>query len=235
MGAKVAFMEHPIHKGGALIARLVQQNSIEYPDLLDFMQKTSGLSAPDMEAVLQHFTNALSYYLASGNRVRTPLGIFSLSLGKTSPTIDRSGLAERRLDSNALTVKLRPDRAFVSRVALSTELETVARPPIQGPRLLRVTNLENPAPELAGSPGDLLQIHGGRLRVNPTDPETGVFLVDPATKSRAPATVYPRTGTAYLCFKIPPVPPGSYQLIVQTKPHGKHVRIGRHDALIIIG
>jgi len=129
MSVRVAFVEDPIRKNGSLMARLVLRNKVDFDQLLDYMQNSTGLAETDMRAVFVHFMNALVFFLSSDGQVHTTIGTFALSLGKNSPRINRSHLADRKINMDMITLRLRPDSALLDRVKLATNIEVVDMPP----------------------------------------------------------------------------------------------------------
>jgi len=234
MSVRVAFIEDPIRKNGALIARLVLRNKVDFDQLLSYMQNSTGLAETDMRAVFLHFMNALVFFLSSGGQVQTPVGTFAMSLGKISPSVDRSSLAERKINPDMITLRLRPDAALVEKVKGATTLDVVDMPSVQCPAIFRVENLEQPATPNAGSAGQILEIGGNRLSFDKDDAETGVFLIDPESNVETRASTYSRIGSAWLGFKLPTLSAGSYTLEVRTRPTGKGLRVGEHATPIVV-
>jgi hypothetical protein len=233
MSVRVAFIEDPIRKNGALMARLVLRNKVSFEQLLSYMQNSTGLAETDMRAMFLHFMNALVFFLAAGGSVQTPVGTFAMSLGK-SGLVDRSGLMDRKVNLDMVTLRLRPDIGLLDRVKLSTSFEVVDMPTIQCPTILQVINLEQANVFNAGSVGQILEIGGNRLSFDKEDAETGVFFIEPETEAETRAQVYSRIGTAWLDFKIPALTAGAYTLEVRTRPTGKGLRVGEYGTPITI-
>jgi hypothetical protein len=97
-----------------------------------------------------------------------------------------------------------------------------------------LVNLEQAGLVNAGTPGQILEIGGGRLSFDKDDAETGVFFIDPVTEAETRASVYSRIGSAWLDFKIPALAAGSYNLEVRTRPTGKTLRVGAYGSLVTV-
>jgi hypothetical protein len=93
------------------------------------------------------------------------------------------------------------------------------------PYIDSVINVVAPDQLNEGKVGHLLKMQGDGLSFDPADEELGVFLVaTDGTDYRM--TVYGRTGSSRVNFKLAKVPAGVYTLEIRTRPTERDVWVG---------
>jgi hypothetical protein len=229
MALRMTYCEDPIRKNGAVITRQVQQKTIEFDSVLDFMRVGTAFSVSDMRSVFAHFVEFLVRYLPEGNKVQTPLGAFYLSLRQSYASEGAAagnGSSGRRISLDYLTIRVRPDKDVLSRLRSAVKVEVVTAPALVCPGVLSLENLEKPDTPLAGSPGDVLHLCGANLSFLKEDADAGVFFIKSVDKTESRAGTYIRIGSNILNVKLPVLPPGEYSVEVRSRPTKKDLRSG---------
>ena len=73
-------VRNTIRKDGKLAPRVVQQDKVGFDKLLEYMDRTTGLSTSDLRSVFLQFAEALAFFLTEGSEVLTPIGAIKLSV-----------------------------------------------------------------------------------------------------------------------------------------------------------
>jgi nucleoid DNA-binding protein len=218
----VTFAQNTLAKGGAVVPRVVQRETISFDEVLAYMAKGTVVSESDMTAVLTHFTEAVVQFLARGKRVQTPLGALSVHLRGAG-----QGSDPRSVSTASLTIRIRPATAIADALKRDLQVAIVDAPPALLPLVYRVSNAEDETSLNTGKPGEILHLSGARLSLDPKDPEQGVFFVgEDGLANRASA--YSRLGSRQIDCKIPSLPEGGYVLEVRTRP-GKVLKVGSYQ------
>ncbi len=129
------------------------------------------------------------------------------------------------METRNLGISFLPSRALLNDLRKSAKIvmEKMTSPNL--PYIDTVINVEAPDPLNEGKVGHLLKMQGDRLSFDLADEELGVFLVaTDGTDHRM--TVYGRTGSTRVNFKLAKVPVGTYTLEIRTRPTQKDVWVG---------
>lgn len=220
MALHVALVPDRLRGGRSLRPRIVQTETVDMNAILRYMTLNTALEEADMRATISRFTEALMFYLTQGENVVTPLGTFGLSARGTY----REGEMPR-VESRNLRIKFRPAARWLGAVRKNAKIVMEAVPARQLPAIGNVTNAEAAGVTNEGTAGQIIHLQGDRLCVDPADKELGVFLVAPdGTAHRM--TVYSRTGSSRIDFKLAETPVGTYRLEVRTRPTRRDVWVG---------
>ena len=220
MALHVTLVRDAFKGDGSLKPRVVQADIVNMDSVLDYMATGTALEETDMRATVSRFYEALLFYLASGEKVATPFGIFQLSARGTHVDGETP-----RVEAGNLGVHFRPARGFLNDLRERTRIVMEDVPNKQLPFIRSVINAETPNQSNEGRAGQIIKMKGNRLSFDPADEELGVFLVaSDGTEHRM--GVYSRSGTARVDCQLVKVPVGTYTLEIRTRPSHKDVWVG---------
>ena len=214
--------------------RVVQRHKVGFDNLLEYMDRTSHLSASDLRSVFLQFAEALAFFLTEGSEVQTPIGAIKLSVhcpGTEGEAPDRG----RKLSEDDMRLMIRGSRSFLDRLRLGSSIELVDAPPPLLPAIVRVENADIHGSMDSGSAGQIMHVTGSRLRFTWNDVEQGVFFI-PASGSAGETRmgVYSHIGSTIVDGKTPDLEAGEYRLEVRTRPSGRAIRVGQYGRMIAI-
>lgn len=186
------------------------------------LQGGSTVTKEDTLAVLESYHATIIALVLGGSRVNTPLVNFGTSVrGSFNGQTDA-------FDPNRHTIEARLNTGTRLRDALRS-----ARPqknerssPLPSP--LAYLDINSGEPNSLLTPGGMGQLSGYRLKIDPTDPEQGIFLIHSGgTVTRV--QVIGQNTPGQLMFMLPaPLPSGSYTLEVRAR-FGESLRSGDLD------
>ena len=220
MALHVTLVRDAFKGDGSLKPRVVQADTVDMDSVLDYMATDTALQETDMRATVSRFHQALLFYLARGDKVATPLGIFQLSARGTYADGETP-----RVEPGNLGINFRPSRGLLNDLRTSTRIVMEDVPDRNLPSITSVTNAEVPDQPNEGRAGQIIKMKGNRLSFDPADEELGVFLV-PTEGTEHRMAVYSRNGTARVDFKLADAPVGTYTLEIRTRPSRKDVWVG---------
>ena len=220
MALHVTLVRDTLKNDGSLKPRVVQTDTANMDSVLGYMATDTALEETDMRAAVSRFHQALLFYLARGEKVATPFGTFLLSARGTYVDGETP-----RVETRNLGINFRPSPGLLNDLRTSAKIVVEGTSGRKLPSVTSVINVEAPEQINEGKAGHLLKIQGNRMSFDPADEETGVFLVaTDGTEHRM--TVYSRSGTARVDFKLAKVPVGTYTLEIRTRPTQKDVWVG---------
>ena len=253
MAIEVSLIRNAFRKDGALRPRVEHRGTATEAQLVEMLAKFTPLKEADVQAVVSGLGEALLWHLLRGEKIRTTVGTFSLSIS------GRYDDVRPRIDRDGLSIIFRPSRRFRRELRSRAEIQLVEKRSSLEPIARLVENIEWETNEHRALPGHLIRISGARLSFPPKDPQLGVFFVPEPSGSKVRtqrpspglttdrdgpcggvprvetrATVYSRHGTNIIDCKVPAVPPGSYHIEVRTRPSGRVIEVGRWSNLLFI-
>ena len=112
MALHVTLVRDAFKGDGSLKPRVVQADTVDMDSVLDYMATDTALQETDMRATVSRFRQALLFYLARGEKVKTPFGTFQLSARGTyvdgeTPRVDFL-LAKAPVGTYTLEIRTRP-------------------------------------------------------------------------------------------------------------------------------
>ncbi len=220
MALHVTLVRDPMKGGKSLRPRVVQNDTVSMDTVLGYMATDTALEATDMRAAVSRLNEAVLFYLNTGKKVATPLGTFQISARGTY--LDGE---PPRVETRNLGINFRPSPDLLHDLRRSTKIVIEDTADRKLPSIKGVINVEAPDPPDEGRAGQMLKMQGSRLSFDPADEELGVFLVaTDGTDHRM--TVYTRTGTTRVVFKLAKVSVGTYTLEIRTRPTERDVWVG---------
>jgi hypothetical protein len=184
------------------------------------LARNPGLSEAQINAALDEFIREACLIIEDGGAINTPLL-------NTQPSI--AGVfhgAADTFDPRRHRVKTNISQGTAMRratTAIKTQKVQTAEPI---PYILEVHDVLSDTVNELLTPGGVLQIRGGRLKMMPDNPDNGIFLTDD-TGMVIKMPVVIENKPARLIVMIPPdLPAGSYELEVRTtlSASGKEVK-----------
>lgn len=103
------------------------------------------------------------------------------------------------------------------------------------PNLLELRDYGSQTNNTRLTPGNIGELHGGRLKFNPDADDEGIFFISVAdgTETRVPAVATNKPKR--LTFLIPPLSPGEYRLQVRSRPrHATDLRTGLLPGSLVV-
>ncbi len=207
---QVSFQEDPFRKNGKTISRVVQRETVPFSDVVSYMSRGTSATVNDMTSVMNHFKDALVYFISAGRNVQTPWGTYNLSPRRNDTSV-------RNVDKTNFVIRLRPNTEVADEIRNQLQVEVVDTPPLRIPLIYSVHNADTGEDSSTGKSGDLILLSGSRLSFKSSNLDEGVFWVNEAGEALR-SSIYGKLGGTSVICKIPEIPPGSYQLAVRTKP-----------------
>lgn len=174
------------------------------------MARNPGLSEAQINAALEEFIREACIIIEDGGAINTPLfntqpsvaGVFHGAADTFDPRRHRvrtnlsQGTAMRRATASIRTQKVQ-----------------TAEP---APYILEVHDVLSDTVNEQLTPGGVLQIWGGRLKIATENPENGVFLIDDAGNAIKMPVVIENKPSRLIVMLPADIPAGSYELEVRT-------------------
>ena len=189
------------------------QSSKTLEDVINRMiERGSTITRADAMAVIEEYHNAVGSMMREGFTVHTPL---------FRSTVSIKGVFDGRKDgfsADRHTISLNLTPGPLINTAANTLQATKVSPQASLPELYEYEDVVSAAINTTITPGGVGKLTGSKLKVDPTDPETGIYLVaeDSAT-TKVTSLVEVRPSS--LIFVVPMgLTEGVYQLEVRTRP-----------------
>ena len=225
------FENHLPNGGDSYRARVAYNRVVDLDGVIETMDyRGSTITRADMLAVLEVFHETLLKLLLEGNKVKTPFGVYGLTVkGNFENSLDRFTARRHRLE---ITTKPgeRLQREFARRAR--AKKKNANRP---HPIPVRYRNLGNTEADGILSPGRMAQVTGHRLKFDPDDSEQGIFLIPAKNGEVIRINDIARNKGRELIFMVPSdLPVGLYILEVRAI-FGRHsLRTGRLEEKLIV-
>ncbi|MEX2445566.1 MAG: DUF4469 domain-containing protein [Alkalispirochaeta sp.] len=230
MSLQVTLVENTLNNGLALRPRVVNRIAVEFEEILRLMSMDTALEEVDMRLAVERLKMALVFYLAKGNSVETPLGIFAAHVrgarngDPVTPEITRDGMV----------IRFRPNRTMHRDIQTSLALSMEDQMDPKRPRITALMNVENVEAENQVSPGELVHLVGSRLSFEIEAADEGLFFVNESGQEFR-TTVYSRHGTKIVDCKVPELPAGTYTLELRARPRkGAELRTGEYANTVTV-
>ncbi len=195
------------------MGRVISKDTAVFENLVeDIIAGGSTVTRPDILAVLDAYHRAIIRRLREGERVRTPIANFSVTIQGNfhgagdvfDPT--RHVVAPNCTPGPALRHAFRPGEVSVMKI------ET----PYTDPNPVEFHDYTSESVNSVITPGGPARLTGHRLKFNPDDERQGVFFIGEDGTARR-VTMVMRNKPAELMFMIPAdLPAGEYTLEVRT-------------------
>ena len=214
-------------------AQTVNVRSFGLSDIVQrIMGRNPGLSAAQINAALEKFINEVCIIIDDGGAVNTPLfntqpsisGVFHGATDSYDPRRHRiktnlsAGTAMRKATAGIKTQKVQ---------AVETS-----------PYILEVQDvLSNTANEQI-TPGGVLQIWGGRLKLATENPDNGVFLIDDAGNALKLTVIIENKPSRIIAMLPADMPAGTYHVEVRSSfvnaaKESKNIKTGRFNKELV--
>jgi predicted histone-like DNA-binding protein len=194
-------------------------------EMVQHIEDASSLTRGDVLAAVEALVAQLRRALVQGESVRIDgLGTFRLSAQGLADTHDA------RLDPQQLNVTLLPDAGTVRYVRQKAETRR-EKATVRAPNPGSFTDVVSGRRD-AYTPGGIAKLYGSVLKLNPDDPEQGVFFVG-GDGSRTRVAVYAHVGVRWIHFLIPQELSGPQELVVRAQPRfAPQVREGKLEQVL---
>ena len=221
--------EYRLANGSDYRARVKYRQTVNTVELLAMMHaRHPHLSQAEMRVVFEALTETLLPLLLDGNRVVTPMGTYGITIkGGFDAVTDR--YVEGR---NCFEMTIKPNPEMQEAFARQARPHKV-EPAKPTPMLHEYVNVADPSAHDRLLPGNMARLLGDKLKVNPNDPEQGIFLLAMKNGRRdvdQPPIRINQLGIntdKELLFLVPPdLPPGAYRVEVRAR-FGKDLRSGQ--------
>ena len=192
-------------------AQTVNVRSFAMNDIVQrIMGRNPGLSAAQINASLEKFVHEVCLIVEDGGAVNTPLF-------NTQPSI--AGVFHGAADTfdprrHRVKTNLSQGTALRRATAAIKTQKTQTADPI--PFILEVHDVLSDTTNEQITPGGVLQIRGGRLKMATENPDNGVFLIDEAANAVKLPVVIENKPSRLIVMLPADIPTGSYELEVRT-------------------
>ena len=216
------------------MAQTVNVRSFNMSEIVQrIMGRNPGLSAAQINVALEKFIHEVCLIVEDGGAVNTPLLNTQPSIaGVFHGTVDTFDPRRHRIRTN-LTAGTALRRATDG---IRTQKVQTAEPT---PFILEVRDVLSESTNEQITPGGVLQIRGGRLKLGTESPENGVFLID-NDGNAVKITVVVENKPARLIVMLPAdLQSGTYTLEVRTalnsnsNREGRTIRTGRFNRELV--
>ncbi len=196
----------------AYVAHVKPRGTLLEEDIINRMQRQGGtITREDALAAVYLYQKTILDALAEGYNVVTDTVNYSASIRGTFPGADVPFNRSR----HTIQAVVRPGKRLHTalRNAPVTRIEPTSRLPL--PQTLYDAGSETVNQYL--TPGSMVRLNGRRLRYDLTDELQGIFFLD-ETRRETAVTQIAKLSPGELIFIVPPMPPGTYTLIVRNMP-----------------
>ena len=196
----------------AYVAHVKPWGTLMEEDIINRMQRQgSTITREDALAAVYLYQKTILDALGEGYNVVTDTVNYSASIRGSFPGADVSFNRSR----HTIQAVVRPGKRlrFALREAAVTRIEPASRLPL--PQTLYDAGSETVNHYL--TPGSMARLNGRRLKYDPTDELQGIFFLD-ETRRETAVTQTAKLSPSELIFIVPPMPPGTYTLIVRNIP-----------------
>ena len=187
--------------------------TLDQNDIIERMQqKGSSVTREDAMAAVHLYHETILQGLSEGYNIVTDTVNFSASIRGTFSGPD----APFRRDRHTIRSVVRPGKRLRGALqnAPVTRLEPTSRAPL--PQSFYDVNSDSANRWL--TPGGVARLNGRRLKYNPADEPQGIFFLNEAHEETA-VTQTIKISPSELFFIVPPLPPGTYYVVVRNVPH----------------
>ena len=210
-------------------AQLVNVRSFSQEEILRrISERNTGLSPEQLRAGVDLYIREVCKITEDGGAVNTPLINTQPSIAGVFHGADDSYDQNRHRVRTNITSGLALRRATA---AIRTQKVTIAEPQ---PTILEVTDMMSGAVNELLTPGGVLQIRGGRLKLATQNPDNGIFLIDEQGQT-TPLPMVIENKPARLIAMLPAtLACGAYTLEVRSSlsasnREGRTIRTGRFN------
>ncbi|MCG8525973.1 MAG: DUF4469 domain-containing protein [Opitutales bacterium] len=193
-------------------AQVTGLKSYDTDAILELMlQRGSSLTKGDAKLALQIYTETITSILEDGGAVRTELFNAAPSItGNFSGPDD--AFDETRHQTN---INLRPGTALQD---TEPHIQTEKRDSVGvGPIISSVDDVLSNTTNKTLTPGGVIKIHGGRLKVNTSRQDNGIFLIHTSSDETIHCTTLARNSPSQIITLLPTdLPSGTYRLQVRS-------------------
>ena len=215
-------------------AQTVNVRSFGMSDIVQrIMGRNPGLSAAQINAALEKFVHEVCLIVEDGGAVNTPLmntqpSISGVFHGATDTYDPRRHRIRTNMSAGAALRKA-TDSVKVQKVHTAEPL----------PFILEVHDVLSDTVNEQITPGGVLQIRGGRLKLGAQHADTGIFLIDEAANAHKLPLVIENKPARLIAMLPADLPAGSYTLAVRTalnsnsNRESKSIRTGRFNRELV--
>jgi hypothetical protein len=195
-------------------------------------QGRTTLSKPDISGCLQLLVEELVKLVADGKYVKTPVGAFYLCAGGKLETKNQPFTPGAGTLDHALTLRFRTNKTVEALIKASARWERTEAFDTSA-AMIETVAVAGRASGEAAKAGDTVRLSGRRLKFDEADASCGLFLESATASYRA--AVYPDIAPSRIIAVLPAdLAPGSYKVVVMTKPNGKDLKEGYCEGPIVI-
>lgn len=220
----VRVKKRPVHLHGdeALsMPQVIGQARLSFDDLVDLMSDGGRVATTEIKDSFTRLQQSLIGALGRGNRVETPVGTFSISLGVG--TRNEDGTFD--LKSENARVNFRPSVELLEAVRDRIEFVEDATVSTQRPMIECLENRSNAGCTDTVRPAELIYLRGKNLNFNHASPVEGVFFIAEDGAETRVAT-YGKSGARQVIFVVPGLTPGTYTLELRALRADERTEVG---------
>ncbi|MGQ1891510.1 DNA-binding domain-containing protein [Thermophagus sp. OGC60D27] len=175
------------------IAVIHGNRTITEKELMDHMvNQGSTITMADVKAVLEALQKAIIFFLREGVNIKTRLFNFRLSIRGTFDSEEDYFTPSR----HQLYVVCSPSKHLKEALSIVTpkRLNTLPMTPI----IRRITDLHTNTINKLITANNVILVEGSRLKIDPNDPEQGIFFIDQNKNEIRPQKIHTNTPSRLL-------------------------------------
>ncbi len=211
------------------VPQVVSNGTIDYDEFVDVVSNGDRSTANEVISVISRIQRSMSFMLARGDRVQTPIGTFSVSMGVG----ERDAFGAFELSPKNARVNFRPSQDMIKEVRERIDIELDSTVSVLRPAIDAVENATVDVPAGTIIPESLVYVRGKNLEFNPANETEGVFLID-ANGVETRASVYGRCGARQIVMVVPGVDNGVFRLQVRATRGEDEFEVGEYPGTLTV-
>ena len=212
---KFLIVPNHLQDNGTFYPMVIDQPLIPFEELLDEMENNTTMRKQDIQLAISQLNTCIIKYLSRGNKIKTPLGIFSTSLRGTLHSPDENFTPESELNNHRIEVYVNPSKEVEEEVARNITLLKLSGKSVKIPNILSIirTTKSNDKNYHAT---DVVVIKGSFLKFDPDMDDEGVFWLS-SDGNRIRSISYSENTQTKVHCQVPELPSGLYTLELSTR------------------
>ena len=201
--------------------QVIGSSRMNFERFVGAMSDGGKVATTEVMANFARLQRALTQALADGNRVETPIGTFSVSLGAG----ERDDAGGFYITGRNARVNFRPARSLLDAVRTGIRLDEETQVTVRRPIPERLENSVSRVMLRSIHPMELVYVIGKNLEFDHENAEEGVFFVSAKGKETR-ATSYGRGHAGQLSVVVPTLAPGAWTVQVRATREPMGLQVG---------
>ena len=204
-----------LENDGCYMAKVIHQKTVEYEKLLNEMERDTALRKEDIRLAISRFIGSIRENLVRGLKVKTPLGVFRPSVRGRFATPTEEFKPIPGINNHELRIAFHADKELAEGVLSDIVVRKVVGNNVRYPKVFKFRN-ESAQEDGLFRPANVISVTGINLKIDPDEPDEGVFWTDPEGKTTKSEAVF-QSSNSKLLFQIPDLAPGAYKVSIEVR------------------